>query len=208
MISVQSALAISDSIESFATAYFERLLTVLRSVDLSDLSELERELESARAEGTTIFVAGNGGSATTATSMANDLGFDILKKTSVKSTFRLHALTDALAAITAVANDVGYERVFVEQLRVHFRTGDKLIVISASGNSPNVIEAARWVKEQGGTVIAMVGFSGGLLAEIADVVLHFKTDVGEYGPVEDAHLVVNHILAHWFQHKLAGEGNS
>jgi len=191
-----------DSIESFASAYFARLSVVLESLDLTQLAAFESELESARQDDHTIFTAGNGGSATTASSMANDLGFDILKKTSVDQTFRLHALTDSLPAITAVANDVGYDRVFVDQLRIHFRQGDKLVAISASGNSPNVVEAAEWTKRHGGRVIALVGFSGGRLADVADVVLHFATTAGEYGPTEDAHLVVNHILAHWFQKKL------
>jgi len=199
---ISSSALKCDSIESFASAYFSRLSAVLESLDLTQLTAFESELESARQDGCTIFTAGNGGSATTASSMANDLGFDILKKTSVDQPFRLHALTDSLPAITAVANDVGYDRVFLDQLRIHFREGDKLVVISASGNSPNVVEAAEWTKRHGGRVIALVGFSGGRLADAADVVLHFATMAGEYGPTEDAHLVVNHILAHWFQKKL------
>ena len=202
MADILSAASKCDSIESFASAYFVRLSGILESLDLTQLAAFESELESARQSGHTIFTAGNGGSATTASSMANDLGFDIMKKTSVDRTFRLHALTDSIPAITAVANDVGYERVFLDQLRIHFRPGDKLVAISASGNSPNVLEAAKWTKRHGGRVIALVGFSGGQLAELADVVLHFVTVAGEYGPTEDAHLVVNHILAHWFQQKL------
>ncbi|PKM99057.1 MAG: sugar isomerase, partial [Elusimicrobia bacterium HGW-Elusimicrobia-2] len=80
--------------------------------------------------------------------------------------------------------------------------GDKLLAISASGNSPNIVAAAEWVKQQGGKVIGFLGFSGGKLKEISDIILHVKSEPGEYGPVEDAHLVLNHILAHWFQCKL------
>lgn len=199
---LHEAAAESDSIESFAAFYLQRLQTILGSLDFSKLSAFEEELESARIAGNTVFVAGNGGSATTASSMANDLGFDVLKKTGVSDTFRIMALTDNLAAITAVSNDVGYDRVFVDQMRIHFKAGDKLIVISASGNSPNVVAATEWALEKGATVIALVGFEGGRLSEIADIVLHFKAEQGEYGPVEDAHLVVNHILAHWFQYRL------
>lgn len=195
----------SASIQQFAGRYFERLAHVLASVNLDELAALERELESARLGGRTVFVAGNGGSATTATSMANDLGFDILKKTGANRTFRIHALTDNSAAITAIANDVGYDRVFVDQMRIHFRSGDSLIVISASGNSPNVVAAAEWAKEQGATIIALLGFAGGRLAELADIKIHFAAEKGEYGPVEDAHLIVNHILAHWFQSKIGAE---
>ena len=76
------------------------------------------------------------------------------------------------------------------------------MVISASGNSENVVRAAQWVKTQGGRVIGMLGFTGGELGSICDVFIHVKAESGEYGPVEDAHLIINHILAHWFQNKL------
>ena len=206
MSDVTSMALGSSSIQEFAESYFNRLRIVLDSLDLNQLGEFAAELELARTEGRTIFVAGNGGSATTATSMANDLGFDILKKTGVKDTFRVHALTDNLAAITAVANDVGYDRIFLDQMRIHFRPGDLLIVISASGNSPNVVAAAEWAKEHNGKVITLVGFEGGRLAKVADIVLHCVTDSAEYGPVEDAHLVLNHVLAHWFQARLGKQG--
>jgi D-sedoheptulose 7-phosphate isomerase len=199
---VASIAQSSFSIQDFAEGYFNRLRNVLATLDLDRLEELATELESARVEGRTIFVAGNGGSATTATSMANDLGFDILKKTGVERSFRVHALTDNLAAITAVANDVGYDRIFLDQMRIHFRPGDTLIVISASGNSPNVVAAAEWAKEHKGKVIGLVGFDGGRLSELADILLHCVTEPTEYGPVEDTHLILNHVLAHWFQARL------
>lgn len=195
----------ADDIGTFAKGYFKRLLEILETLDLTRLEELVSALEEARRSGRTIFVAGNGGSATTATSMANDLGFDILKKAGVEQTFRILALTDNTAALTAIANDVGYDRAFVDQMRVHFRPGDLLIVISASGNSPNVVRAAEWAKEHQGLVVALLGFDGGELARIADLVLLVASSKGEYGPVEDAHLVLNHVLAHWFQQKLREE---
>jgi len=194
----------TNDFAEFAQGYFDRLREVLDTLEPEDLRALAATFEEARLEGRTIFVAGNGGSATTATSMANDLGFDILKKAGVSRTFRIMALTDNLAAITAIANDIGYDNVFVRQLEIHHRPGDPVVVISASGNSPNVVAAAEWVKERGGKVIAFLGFSGGRLKEMSDVILHVKTDAGEYGPVEDAHLVINHLLAHWFQAKLRG----
>ena len=87
-------------------------------------------------------------------------------------------------------------------MKIHYRDGDNLIVISASGNSPNVLEAAEWVRSRGGSVIGFLGFSGGKLIDLCDVKIHVKSQPGEYGPVEDAHLIMNHILAHWFQNKL------
>lgn len=192
----------SESASAFAYGYFNYLKQLLDSIASEAIDRLIEEFEQARSSGNTIFVVGNGGSAATATSMANDIGFDVIKKTGTEKPFRVFALTDNTSVITAIANDVGYENVFLNQLKIHYRQGDKLLAISASGNSPNIVAAAKWVKEQGGCVIAFVGFTGGMLKEISDVVLHVKAQAGEYGPVEDAHLALNHILAHWFQSKL------
>lgn len=189
---------------AFARGYFDYLKSVLDAVSPAAIEALVGELEAVRAEGRTMFIAGNGGSATTATSMANDLGFDVVKKSGTTVPFRLLALTDSNAVLTAAANDIGYEQVFVTQLVMHWREGDRLLLISASGNSPNLIEAAKWVKARGGRVASFLGFDGGRLRELSDVVVHVPTVKGEYGPVEDAHLIINHVLAHWFQVRLRG----
>ncbi len=128
--------------------------------------------------------------------------FDILKKTGIDKAFKVFSLVDNNSVITAIANDVGYENIFVNQLKIHYRPGDCLIVISASGNSPNVLKAAEWMKSRGEKIIGLLGFSGGKLIDMCDVKIHVKTEPGEYGPVEDGHLIMNHILAHWFQNKL------
>jgi len=192
----------SQNVGEFAQGYFNYLKQVLDSITSESINKLVEEFANARETDNTIFVAGNGGSATTATSMANDIGFDIIKKCSTDKPFRVLALTDNISVMTAIANDVGYENIFLNQLKIHYRQGDRLLAISASGNSPNVLTAAEWVKEQGGRVISFVGFTGGKLKEISHVVVHAKSESGEYGPVEDAHLVLNHILAHWFQFRL------
>ena len=202
MNNIDSLYAKSKNIKEFANGYAEYLYSVLKNTDLSELEKLESVFLEARENRQTIFIAGNGGSATTATSMANDLGFDILKKTGTDMPFKVLALTDNNSVITAISNDVGYENVFINQLKIHFNKGDKLIVISASGNSRNLINAVEWVKSMGGTTIALLGFTGGKLKEICDISIHFRSIHGEYGPVEDAHLIVNHIFAHWFQLKL------
>ena len=189
----------SGDIGEFAQGYFNYLKTVLDQIDLESIRNLATEFEHARKNGHTIFIAGNGGSATTASSMANDIGFDIIKKTGTTVPFRVMSITDNNSVLTAIANDVGYDNVFLNQLEIHFRKGDILLAISASGNSDNIIKAAQWVKKEGGKVIAFLGFSGGKLKNIADIAVHVKTEPGEYGPVEDAHLILNHILAHWFQ---------
>lgn len=202
MSNINQLVRQSKSPGEFAKGYFTYLKQVLDAINPASINSLVAAFEEARLNGNTIFVAGNGGSATTATSMANDLGSDVIRKTGTEKPFRVFALTDNTSALTAIANDVGYENVFLNQLKVHYRQGDKFLAISASGNSPNVVIAAEWVKQQGGAVISFVGFTGGKLKEISDMVVHVSTEAGEYGPVEDAHLVLNHILAHWFQFKL------
>lgn len=202
MNQVNQIVSKAKTLGEFAKGYFNYLKKVLDMIDLASLDSLVAAFEDARLNGNTIFIAGNGGSATTATSMANDIGFDVIKKTGTEKPFRVFALTDNTSVLTAIANDVGYENIFVNQLKIHYRQGDKFLAISASGNSPNLVVAAEWVKEHGGDVISFVGFTGGKLKGISDVVVHIVTEAGEYGPVEDAHLVLNHILAHWFQLKL------
>ena len=202
MNNINAAFNKSDSFSKFSKKYFNYLLEIQKNMDSDELDMFAEEFLNAREEGNTIFVAGNGGSAATATTMANDIGFDIIKKTGTDKPFRVFALTDNTSVITAIANDVGYENIFINQLKIHYKEGDKLIVISASGNSKNVILASEWVKSRGGTVIGMLGFDGGELRKICDLSILIPSLKGEYGPVEDMHLMINHLLAHWFQNKL------
>ena len=202
MNNLENAFAEVSTIGQYSRRYFSYLVEVLESVDEIEINKLGDVFESARANGNTIFVAGNGGSATTASSMANDIGFDIIKKTGTDKPFRVLSLVDNNSVVTAISNDVGYENIFINQLKIHYRDGDSLIVISASGNSPNVLKAAEWVRSRGGTIIGFLGFTGGKLINLCDVKIHVKSEAGEYGPVEDTHLIMNHILAHWFQNKI------
>jgi len=202
MNNIEKTFSESNNVQDFAKGYFNYLNNVLNNIDLKSLEKLLEIFEKSRENSNTIFIAGNGGSAATATTMANDIGFDILKKTGTDTAFKVFALTDNNSVITAIANDVGYENIFLNQLKIHYRKGDSLVVISASGNSENVIRSAEWVKSKGGSVFGLLGFSGGKLSTICDDYLHIKCEAGEYGPVEDAHLIINHILAHWYQNKI------
>ncbi len=206
MNNIEKIIENSNSPGEFARGYMDYLKKIFDCLDFRSLDKLVLLLDSARKKGNTIFVAGNGGSAATAITMANDLGFDVLKKSGTEKTFRIISLTDNPSVLTAIANDTGYENIFLNQIKIHYRKGDMLLAISASGNSPNVVLAAEWVKKQGGRVASFVGFDGGRLKEISDVSIHISAEKGEYGPVEDAHLILNHILAHWFQLKSALSG--
>ena len=190
------------SVGKFAKAYFNYLNQILNKIDISQIDKLAKHFENSRKNSSTIFILGNGGSATTATTMANDIGFDILKKTGTKKAFKIFSLTDNNAVITAIANDVGYENIFLNQLKIHFKKGDSVIFISASGNSKNLLEAAKWLKKSKGKIIGFLGFDGGKLKRYCDLNIHIPSNKGEYGPVEDAHLIINHVLAHWFQNSI------
>ncbi len=192
----------SKNIKEFSNNYFKRLGEIFSQININDLENFEKTINNARMKGNTIFVFGNGGSASTATTMANDLGFDILKKTNTKKTFKFFCLNDNTSVLTAIGNDVGYENIFVNQLKIHFKKGDIALILSASGNSKNLINAAKWIKNKKGKILSIVGFDGGKLKKISDNCIYFKCDKNEYGPIEDIHLIINHILAHWFQKKL------
>jgi D-sedoheptulose 7-phosphate isomerase len=98
-----------------------------------------------------------------------------------------------------VANDTSYDEIFVAQLETLYRPGDVLLVISASGNSESVVRAARWVKSRDGVVLGLLGFDGGHLGEIVNRAVVVTTAPGEYGPVEDAHMVLGHLVTEWLK---------
>ena len=186
----------SNDIHQFIRGYFSYLSDLLKKLDTEEISVVAKELELARERDNTIFLAGNGGSAATASHMANDIGLAAIKK-GVEKPFRTLSLTDNVSVITAISNDAGFENLFIQQLQNHHRPGDLLIVISASGNSQNLLSAAEWIKEKGGKVIGLLGFDGGKLLDICDHVILAKTPKGEYGPVEDIHMILDHAITAW-----------
>lgn len=193
------------SAKNYAAEYLKYLATLMNNLDTEAIADFIEELEQARESGNTVFMVGNGGSAGTASHMANDIGLDVMKKSGTGRPFCLISLTDNIPIITAIANDEGYENVFVYQLKLQYNHGDKLIVISASGDSSNVVAAANWVKEQGGRVIGLLGFDGGKLKNICDVFILAETPKGEYGPVEDIHMIINHLAGSYLQYKVTEE---
>lgn len=187
---------------AFALEYLNHLTRIMKQIDINAVTDFIHELEMARNQGHTVFVVGNGGSAATASHMANDIGLDVMKKSDTNIPFRILSLTDNIPVISAIGNDNGYENIFLYQLRILYRPGDKLIAISASGNSPNVIRAVEYVKSQNGIVLGLTGFDGGKLADMCDIAIHIKTKPGEYGPVEDIHMIMDHLIASYLQYKV------
>jgi len=183
---------------SFAQDYVSRLRELLAELDLDAVAAATAVLLDAYENGRTVFICGNGGSASTASHMAADLGKNTVAVG--KPRLRVLSLNDNMAWFSALANDLGYENVFVEQMGNLLQPRDVLIVLSASGNSLNVVRAAEFAKAHGGRVLALVGFQGGRLRELADVAIHVKCNA--YGPVEDVHLVLNHIFTETLRERI------
>ena len=190
----------SKNFKIFAKKYIDYLSNSLKDLDLDSLDEIRKEIEIVKRKKKTIFVFGNGGAAATAITIANDLGFDIMKKSKSKKTFNIVCLNENQSVITAIANDTGYENIFLNQLKIKFKKGDVAIILSVSGNSNNLIKAAKWLKGKG-KVFALLGFDGGKILNYCNKHILIKSLKSDYGPVEDIQLVVNHIFAHWFQNK-------
>jgi histidinol-phosphate phosphatase family protein len=166
------------------------MVAAIRGVDPQQLAVCLDVLWSAWEEDRAIFIVGNGGSASTASHMANDLS----KQAFIpgRKPLRAHALTDNVEALTAIANDTGYENVFAAQLRTHARAGDLLILISCSGNSPNLIRAIEVAKRIGVRTIAFGGLAGGPTRDLCDHYVHMPSY--DYGHVETGHLLFEHLL--------------
>ena len=184
----------SNSIEDYSKLYFEYLNTVLNSISLKAIDDFVKILLEARERGSSIFFIGNGGSAATASHFANDIA--IGSREYVKP-FRVISLCDNQAVITAIANDDGYEKIFSQQLKVLLKKQDVVVAISASGNSPNLIHAIKTTKNMGAISVGLSAFDGGKLKEVVDFSLHVPTQKGEYGPAEDAHMVLDHLISNY-----------
>lgn len=182
--------------ESFRT--FERLL---HRVDLDAVERIVQRLRLARDHGATIYICGNGGSAATASHWVNDLGK--ATKTSGRLPVRAMSLSDNISWLTALANDEGYDQVFAGQLENFAQTGDVLIAISASGNSPNLVKAVELARSRGVVTIGLLGFDGGVLKNKVDDYVWLPTEKGAYGLVESMHTLVCHLLTDCLTRDLA-----
>ena len=184
-----------------ASQYIASLQPVLGDLAAADFRQVEAILLRAREEGRTVFIIGNGGSAATASHMANDLN----KGAAVagQRRFRALALTDNVPLITAWANDTRYEEIFVEQMANFFHPGDVLIAISGSGNSPNIIAALEWARNEGAVTIGLTGGSGGRPLGLVDCCLLVPSNRMEQ--IEDMHLVLAHAICVSLRNRIAGK---
>jgi D-sedoheptulose 7-phosphate isomerase len=178
--------------EDIARTHLEELGALLAALDVGALARIAQRLREVRQRGGTVFVAGNGGSAATATHFAADLG----KATKARhgTSLRAVSMTGNEAWLTALSNDEGYEHSFAGQLENFITKDDLLVLISASGNSPNLLAALEEAERRGAATAALVGFDGGRLKERVGDYLHVPTERGEYELVEDVHGVACHTL--------------
>ena len=177
---------------TIAREYLDEFAELLNRVNLDDVERFVEHLRVARDADGTVYVAGNGGSASTASHWANDLGK--ATKASSRAFMRVMCMSDNISWLTALANDEGYDRVFSGQLENFAGPGDVLVVISASGNSQNLIEAVELAGSRGVLTMALLGFDGGKLKDMVDEYLWLPTEPGQYGLVESGHTVLCDIL--------------
>ena len=190
-------LGVSD----FVSDYVDRLKYAIDQIPHDRVAAMGEILYRAYRHNKQVFIVGNGGSAATASHMACDLGKNTISPN--RPRFRVLSLNDNVALVSALANDLGYEHVFSEQLKNLIRPGDVLISITGSGNSPNILRAMEYARERAATNIALLGFDGGRALALADE--YVLVPVHDYGVVEDLHMVLDHILTEYFRVRLDAE---
>ena len=173
--------------------YSSRLQDVLVGSDWSSVNLLAQDMLRCWREKRQVFLCGNGGSAGNAVHLANDFLYGVSKKTG--GGLRVQALSANPAVMTCLANDVGYDSIFSEQLAVQAQAGDLLIALSGSGNSPNIIRVIEQAKVMDVKSYAILGFTGGKCKELADVPIHFP--VNDMQIAEDMQLIVGHMMMQW-----------
>ncbi len=179
--------------------YIHRLQKALSALPRERLVEVGKSLLRAYRNDKQVFTVGNGGSSSTASHMAADLAKNTIG-TNMKR-FHITSLSDNASIVTALANDVGYDSVFSEQLVNMIAAGDVLVVISASGNSPNILKAIRCARLQSAEVVGLLGSDGGEALALVDIPIVVSSK--DYGIIEDVHLAINHMLVEYFCQHLA-----
>ena len=178
--------------------YYEREMEIINSMDLDEINLAMNAIGRCYESGGTIYVCGNGGSASTASHMQNDFNKGISEYVDQK--FNFYCLNDNFPTMMAIANDISYDEIFRFQLRNKITPNDLFIGISGSGNSKNVVYAAEYAKERGAKVIGITGYSGGLLNKVADYHMHVPVD--DMQIVEDLHLTFDHMMMKLFHNYL------
>jgi D-sedoheptulose 7-phosphate isomerase len=189
-------LAINMKIKPFVTEYLTRLKLILDSIDADVISDIVDLLEQTIVNKSRIYIIGNGGSSATASHMVNDLGAGLRRRNIIN--FDVVSLGDNSPVVTAIANDIGYENIFYMQMKGLINPADIVIAISCSGDSPNIVKSVDYAKDLGCKIIGVTGFNGGYLKSISDISFHVNAPKNEYGLVEDAHMILDHIIYSYY----------
>ncbi|MEI6233815.1 MAG: SIS domain-containing protein [Planctomycetota bacterium] len=187
-------MPINYATPDYIHGYLGKLEAVMKSLDTLEISAVGAILSAARHEGRQVFVAGNGGSAALASHIAVDLGKGCSRNREKR--FRVLSLTDNVPWITALGNDISYDDIFSEQLKNYAEKGDVFLAISGSGNSKNILKALQAANQIGCVTVGISGFKGGALKDLVKHHVHVKAD--HMGLIEDAQLIVSHILMYAF----------
>jgi D-sedoheptulose 7-phosphate isomerase len=182
--------------------YLERVCAEIRGLDLARLEQVSDLIEDAYHAGRFVFICGNGGSGANASHLCEDLAKCTLRDFESQKRLKVLSLTDNTAWIMAVANDINYDRIFVEQLKNLASPGDLLLAISGSGNSPNILKAVEWANDRGMTTVGFTGFGGGKLKSLARH--NFHVGIDDMGIVESVHQVVFHWLIDDIYRRISG----
>ncbi len=182
--------------KKFSDEYLNYISGLISQLNRNHISEFVDHVLGVRDDKRTIFFLGNGGSASTASHFVNDIS---LGSRQFENPFHAVSLCDNQAVITAIANDDGYENIFLQQLQTQAKPGDSIVCISASGNSQNLIKAVEWSKAKGIYTISLTAFDGGYLKKNTDLNIHVPTKIGEYGPAEDLHMVICGLIGSYFR---------
>lgn len=183
-------------IKKFTRNYIENLKKLLDNVDENIVAEIVDQLEIVSNKKSRFYVIGNGGSSATASHMANDLAIGLKRRDIIS--IDVISLGDNSSITSAIANDIGYDNIFYMQLKDILKPDDVILAISCSGNSPNIVKAIEYAKEIGSKVIGVSGFDGGKLKELSDIKFHVDAPKGEYGLVEDVHMILDHIIYSYY----------
>ena len=177
--------------------YIDTEIRILQSLNLDELNAAANAITDCRKNGGTIYTIGNGGSAATASHMVVDFGKGANEKPDPAGNFfRVECLADNVPSITAIANDISYDDIFLFQLERKLKPGDLVIAISGSGNSRNIIKAVEYAKSIGVPVVGMTGYNGGKLIKLCDFSMHCPVD--DMQIAEDLHMMFDHMLLRVF----------
>jgi len=177
--------------------YADKLSRMLKQYPAPQVQALGEGLREAWQQGRAVFLCGNGGSAGNAIHLANDWLYGVGTRSG--GGLRVEALSANQSVITCLGNDIGYDQIYAEQIRVKARPGDILIVLSGSGNSPNVVKALETGNAMGLKTFAILGFSGGKCKDIAQFPIHFAIDDMQVS--EDLQMIVGHVCMQWLYNK-------